>query len=106
MESVAQRYVKLKLDKALYQQGGGDPARAIRQDHDRLLFLHIKDVESVAAGDSRGRSYRWVELGRGKVDLPAVFAALKDVKFRGWAMIEFDSGPDKARTPKECAQNS
>jgi inosose dehydratase len=103
MAAVDPRYVKLELDIAHYQQGGGDPARAIRQYHDRLLFLHIKDVESLAAGDERGHSYRWVELGRGKVDLPAVFAALKDVKFRGWAVIELDSVPDKSRTPKECA---
>ncbi len=103
MAAVDPRYVKLELDIAHYQQGGGDPARAIRQYHDRLLFLHIKDVESIAAGDERGRSYRWVELGRGKVDLPAVFAALKDVKFRGWAVIELDSVPDKSRTPKEWA---
>lgn len=103
MTAVDPRYVKLELDIAHYQQGGGDPARAIRQYHDRLLFLHIKDVESLATSDERGRSYRWVELGRGKVDLPVVFAALKHVKFRGWAVIELDSVPDKSRTPKECA---
>jgi inosose dehydratase len=104
MDAVDARYVKLELDIAHYQQGGGDPARAIRQYHDRLLFLHIKDVESIATNDPGGRSYRWVELGRGRVDLPAVFNALKDVKFRGWAVIELDSVPDKSRTPKECAQ--
>ena len=104
MEAADPRYVKLELDIAHYQQGGGDPAKAIRQYHDRLLFLHIKDVESLATSDERGRAYRWVELGRGRVDLPAVFAALKDVKFRGWAVIELDSVPDKSRTPKECAQ--
>jgi inosose dehydratase len=106
MEAVDPRYVKLELDIAHYQQGGGDPARAIRQYRDRLLFLHIKDVESLAASDERGRAYRWVELGSGRVDLPAVFAALKDVKFRGWAVIELDSVPDKSRTPKECALTS
>jgi inosose dehydratase len=104
MEAADPRYVKLELDIAHYQQGGGDPARAIRQYHDRLLFLHIKDVESLAASDTRGRAYRWVELGRGRVNLPEVFAALKDVKFRGWAVIELDSVPDKSRTPKEYAQ--
>jgi inosose dehydratase len=104
MAEVDPRYVKLELDIAHYQQGGGDPARAIRQYRDRLLFLHIKDVESLATSDGRGRGYRWVELGRGRVDLPSVFAALKDVKFRGWAVIELDSVPDKARTAKECAQ--
>jgi inosose dehydratase len=106
MAAVDPRYVKLELDIAHYQQGGGDPARAIRRYHDRLLFLHIKDVESLAASDQGGRSYRWVELGRGKVDLPAVFTALRDVKFRGWAVIELDSVPDRAKTPKECALTS
>ena len=106
MEAADPRYVKLELDIAHYQQGGGDPARAIRQYHDRLLFLHIKDVENLAMSDERGRGYRWVELGRGRVNLPAVFAALKEVKFRGWAVIELDSVPDKSRTPKECAQIS
>ena len=103
MEAADPRYVKLELDIAHYQQGGGDPARAIRQYHDRLLFLHIKDVESVATSDERGRTYRWVELGRGRVNLPAVFAALKEVRFRGWTVIELDSVPDKSKTPRECA---
>ena len=31
------------------------------------------------------------------------FAALKEVKFRGWAVIELDSVPDKSKTPRECA---
>src|SRR6266850_4070032 len=103
MEAADPRYVKLELDIAHYQQGGGDPAKAIRQYHDRLLFLHIKDVESLTPPDARGHTYRWVELGHGRVDLPAVFRALKDVKFRGWAVIELDSVPDTAKTPKECA---
>jgi len=97
------RYVKLELDIAHYQQGAGDPAKAIKQYGNRLLFLHIKDVESLATPDNRGRGYRFVELGRGKVDLPAVFAALKDVRFRGWAVIELDSVTDQSRGPKESA---
>jgi inosose dehydratase len=106
MDAADPRYVKLELDIAHYQQGGGDPARAIRQYRDRLLFLHIKDVENLQANDARGRGYRFVELGHGRVDLAAVFNALKEVKFRGWAIIELDSVPDKSRTPKESAQIS
>lgn len=92
------RYVKLLLDVAHYAQGGGDPAKAIRKYHDRILFLHIKDVERLGP-----EAYRFVELGRGRVDLPAVFAALKEIWFQGWAVVELDSVPDKARTPKESA---
>src|SRR5262245_5612890 len=93
------KYVRLELDVAHYLQGGGDPVQAIERHHDRLLFLHIKDVEPVppAAGADPARSYRFVELGRGRVDLPGVFAALKKAGFKGWAVVELDAVPDKAR---------
>ena len=105
LEAADPRYVKLELDVAHYFQGGGDPAKAIEKYRDRLLFLHIKDVEKLVPGSASGskRPYRFVELGRGQVDLPAVFDALQRVKFRGWAIVELDSVPDKARTPKESA---
>ncbi len=108
MDAVDPRYIKLELDIAHYYQGGGDPAMAIKKYRDRLLFLHIKDVESpvpTAAGEP-SRAYRFVELGRGQVNLPAVFEALKKVKFRGWAIVELDSVPDKTRTPKAAAMIS
>jgi len=97
------RYVKVELDVAHYFQGGGDPAKAISTHRHRLLFLHIKDVEPTPTSSNSAKGYRWVELGRGKVDLPAVFTALRKVNFRGWAVVELDSVPDKARTPKESA---
>lgn len=97
------RYVKLLLDVAHYAQGGGDPAKAICRYRDRILFLHIKDVENIAPTAESANPYRFVELGRGRVDLPAVFLALKSIKFRGWAIVELDSVPDKTRTPKDSA---
>lgn len=105
MDAADPRYIKLELDIAHYHQGGGDSAKAIKKYRDRLLFLHIKDVESPVppAMGEEPRAYRFVELGRGKVDLPAVFRALKDVKFRGWAIVELDGVPDKTRTPREAA---
>lgn len=97
--------VKLELDVAHYHQAGGKPADAIREHAGRLLFLHIKDVESPVPG--RGpRSYRFVELGRGQVDLAGVFASLGAVDFDGWAVVELDSVPDGVRTPKESGQIS
>ncbi len=103
MEAADPRYVKLELDVAHYAQGGGDPAQAIKKYRDRLLFLHIKDVESVTPSGNQTSTYRFVELGRGRVNLPAVFTALKEVQFRGWAIIELDSVPDKSGTPKASA---
>ena len=105
LEATDPRYVKVLLDIAHYQQGGGDPVGAVRKFADRILFLHIKDLQSPLPGNTGDpmRSYRFVELGRGKVDIKSVFAALNEVKFRGWAIVELDAVPDKARTPKESA---
>jgi inosose dehydratase len=105
LDAADPRYVKLELDIAHYTQAGGNPVDAIRTYASRLLFLHIKDVESPAPGGAAG-SYRFVELGRGKVDVPGVFEALRAVGFDGWAIIELDDVPDKARTPKASAEIS
>jgi len=108
MDACDPHFAKLELDIAHCLQGGGDPVKAIDKYRDRLLFLHIKDVEQLRAPGvaGGGPAYRWVELGRGRVDLPGVFNALKRVKYRGWAVVELDAVPEKARTPKECAQIS
>jgi len=106
LQAADPRYAKLELDVAHYFQGGGDPAKAIEKYADRLLFLHIKDVESLPSASNPKRSYRFVELGRGHVDLPAVFEALHKINFRGWAIVELDAVPDKNRTPKECGEIS
>jgi inosose dehydratase len=103
MQAVDPRYAKLELDVAHYFQGGGDPANAIRKYGDRLLFLHIKDVEHRSGKEEVKPSYGFVELGQGLVDIPGVFAALRDVKFRGWAIVELDDRLEELRTPKESA---
>jgi inosose dehydratase len=104
LENTDPKYVGLELDTAHLVAGGGDPAKAIEKYHDRLLFLHLKDVHDIPADTPKARyPFEFVELGRGRVDFPSVFAALEKVKFRGWAIVELDRVPDKTRTPKESA---
>jgi inosose dehydratase len=100
VEAMDPRYAKLELDIAHYFQGGGDPAQAVEKYKDRLLFLHLKDVEHV---ESARDGYRFCELGRGLVNVPAVLAALRKINFRGWGIVELDGETDKSRTPKESA---
>jgi inosose dehydratase len=71
---------------------------ANRQYRDWIEVLHLKDVRSTADG------YQFVELGRGRVDLRGVFAALNEINFKGWAVVELDRVPDPGRTPKESAE--
>lgn len=102
LEASDPKYVRLLLDVAHSAAGGGDPAKQIVEYRDRLVFLHLKDY--VAKPDGKKYPFQWVELGRGKVDLPGVFAALKKVNYNGWAVVELDSVPVKDRTPKESAE--
>ena len=96
--------VKLLLDVAHYQAGGGDPVAAIRTYRSRLAMLHLKDLRHTARGGRR--DFEFVELGRGEVDLPAVFAALRRERFDGWGIVELDAVPPGGGTPKESAEIS
>ena len=102
LEAADPRWVRVLFDTGHYQQGGGDPAGAIRDYRDWIEVLHVKDVRPVDASGAGG--YQWVELGRGRVDLRAVFAALDVVEFKGWAIVELDRVPDPGRTPRESAE--
>ena len=98
LDAADHRYVKLELDVAHYFQAGGDPAKAVRDNKGRLLFLHIKDVEKTDTASG----YHFVELGRGRVPLPALFDALEETSFDGWAVVELDGVPNEAKTPREA----
>jgi inosose dehydratase len=105
LETSDPKYVKLELDTAHSVAGGGDPAAAIRKYHERILFLHLKDLVDIPLGNAK-YPFKFVELGRGRVDLPDVFDVLNKVKFQGWAVVELDRVPNNSTTPKRSAMIS
>ena len=86
MAESAATSVGLLFDIAHYQQGGGDPVKAIRRYGKAIKVVHLKDVRPIEAAPG----YQWVELGRGRVDVKGCVTALKDIGFDGWAIIELD----------------
>jgi len=102
LDAADPKHVRLLFDIAHYQQGGGDPVKAIRQYRSWIEVLHLKDVRAGGAVGAGG--YEFVELGRGRVDVPGVFAALRDIAFDKWAIVELDRVPEPGRTPKESAE--
>lgn len=100
------RYVKFELDTAHALAGGGDPAAMIEAYRERLLFLHLKDVIDIPTAAKGKYPFQFVELGRGRVDFGAVFAALGKVNFQGWAVIELDRVPQAGMSPKDSAMIS
>lgn len=100
VQAMDPRYIKLLLDIAHYKQGGGEPHEAIIKYKDVLHSLHLKDTKPA---DTKS-GYKFVELGQGRVDVPAVFKALDKVKFKGWAVVELDGVPDPEKSPLICAE--
>ena len=72
--------------------GGGDPAELIRRYPDRVRHVHLKDLDTATT--------TFLPLGQGDVDFPDVLAALAEVGYDGWLVVELDSydGP-----PREAA---
>jgi len=104
MESSDAKYVKLLLDTAHSVAGGGDPAAAVERYHERLSLVHLKDVVDIPLNTPKAKyPFQWVELGRGRVDLPAVFRSLAKVSYRGWAVVELDRVTDDKTTAKDSA---
>ncbi len=118
LDATDPRYVKLIADVGHMTLGGADPAEVIRTYHERLIFLHFKDVRKDAmelAKNSQGAvkrgKYTFCEIGTGTVDFPAIVQALRDTQFAGWIIVELDGyerGPGgadaSARTNKEAAE--
>jgi sugar phosphate isomerase/epimerase len=89
---------------------GIDSAAIIERHRDRLLDLHVKDLDLSIAERTRHKPGPYLDVydedffrepGRGDVDLDAVVAALGD-DYDGWIVIEVDrTGLDPAASARE-----
>ena len=95
------RFVKLLLDVAHYQLGGGDSAAALRRHRDRLAYVHLSDAQTTPAPDGT-TPIRFVELGQGRVNLPAVLDTLREIGYDGWAVVELEAA-EPGRKPGDSA---
>lgn len=68
-------------DTAHLAAGGGDPAGLIRRYPDRIRHVHLKDL----------RDGVFLPLGEGDVDFTDVLAAIREVGYDRWLMVELDS---------------
>ena len=65
-------------------RNGADPVADIYKYHTRMFDVHIKDVtDSSKAGVG-------IEIGRGKIDFPALVKALRDVNYTGVCSLEYE----------------
>lgn len=85
--SVLERYESLSacVDIGHFARSGVDPARAVRALGRRTVEVHIKDIRENKEN---------IVVGRGTIDMPAVFAALKDIRFDGLMALEYEGDWD------------
>jgi inosose dehydratase len=67
-----------------------DPATEIKKLKDRLFDLHIKDIDKQVADGKN------VEIGRGKMDIPSIMRALKEIQYDGILGIEYEKDAEHA----------
>jgi inosose dehydratase len=73
------------IDIGHFARSKVDPVAAVRTLGQRAVAVHIKDVD--AAGEN-------AILGEGTIDLPGVFAALRDTGFKGLVVLEYEGDFD------------
>ncbi|MFL6446988.1 MAG: sugar phosphate isomerase/epimerase family protein [Bryobacteraceae bacterium] len=69
----------------------GYPQDWIRTLGSRIVKLHIKDF-SFRRDQAKNSVAKWEGLGEGDIDWPAVYAALRDIGFKGTATVELEGG--------------
>lgn len=82
-------------DTAHLAAGGGDPAELIRRYPDRIRHVHLKDY--------RPEPLAFLPLGQGVIDFADVVAAVREVGYDGWLLVELD---DYGGEPREAAEIS
>jgi sugar phosphate isomerase/epimerase len=65
-------------------RNGCDPVKDLKKYHTRVFDMHIKDVtDSTKAGHA-------IELGRGKIDFPALVKMMRKVNYTGKCSLEYE----------------
>lgn len=106
----------LCLDTGHVYLGGGDPVEIAASAPGRVIHVHLKDVDPVAADQVRSGEIpfrqavidgMFVPLGEGAVDIAGVITRLEGAGFQGWYVLEQDVSlteePDPGFGPKADA---
>ena len=102
-------HIGLALDTAELTIAGHDVVKLYRRYHARVRHFHFKDALAVdtlgeyqlpnaeramiLAGGSREIPRWFGELGTGLVDFRSLMAAMRELDYRGWVIVESDKGP-------------
>ncbi len=94
-------YVWFCPDTCHITLGGGDPIEIIRNQKERLLIAHWKDAKGtvpvqypIDENIFKSHHPHMARAGRGEVDWRAMIRLMRDIQFKGWAILELDAAAD------------
>jgi sugar phosphate isomerase/epimerase len=82
------KHMGLCVDVGHTVRTGVDPAQAVLELRDRVYDLHVKDLRDLKARASQ------VIVGKGAIDVPAIFRALIKIGFTGHVGLEYEIDED------------
>jgi len=103
------------LDTGHWTFGTGEnPVNAVRELGDRIWHVHFKDADPALMARSRAEAWDgltstahgvFCELGKGSVDFPGVLAALTEIGYDGWIVVEQDILPGMGNPTESARRN-
>src|SRR5207302_10319747 len=107
--------LNLCLDVGHHAYAGGNAVTFFRDHHERIPYLHLKDVDTGiiqrVRHNGQGMSVAvsegaFVDLGQGVVDFPALDRVASGVGFDGWGIVEQDMYPAPFDKPLPIARRN
>lgn len=95
----------LCLDTGHCAYSGMDPVATLRRYHDRLDYIHFKDIDPGVYAAVMGERIRFFDacakgvmcpIGRGSIDYPEIRALLSELGYGGYITIEQERDPRNA----------
>ena len=88
------KYFMINLDIGHFTSAGYDPVEYLKQHHDRIVDLHIKD---------RNKKHDNLPFGEGETPIKEVLQLLRENKWKIPANIEYEyKGSDAVAEVKKC----
>jgi sugar phosphate isomerase/epimerase len=100
------RLVKFELDIGWIEVSGQSAYEYLRRYGDRFVAFHVKDIvwdpngfRTAAAGTANaGRRFSFADVGKGVIDWPKVFSALRNLRDPYYFIEHDDAGDDETPT--------
>ncbi len=99
--------VMITYDSGNMVMGDEDPVEALGIMRPRIVHAHAKDWELLPPDSQNclvsrsGKKYVGTVVGRGVLDYPAIFAALKAMNYQGYVAFEYEGRGDPVQATRE-----